>query len=258
VTGFAVAIAEGPIGGIGRIWADGKPLPGAVIRVHRGTESQQPDPHIEGLDGVGNAPAYRGTAYVVFERFRGPAAERFGNRLPQLSFEVFRPSEEPDSAEQLVRAVNIVPSAGEIVYATEPITRRLAEGVARARSSSVEYTPSSRIFRHRNARASALTMALSTRGRGAHGAPSGVTTSFRPPLFLNVIGMWTVIVSPSAETVDRFTPLPFCRPQLRAPAPRSRSAAAAPRRRASSRPPSRPPTARSAPAPPGNSSSHER
>ena len=24
-------------------------------------------------------------------------------------------------------------------------------------------------------------MALSTRGRGAHGAPSGVTTSFRPP-----------------------------------------------------------------------------
>jgi hypothetical protein len=40
------------------------------------------------------------------------------------------------------------------------------------------------ILRHRNARASALTMALSTRGRGAHGAPSGVTTKFHPPLFL--------------------------------------------------------------------------
>ena len=39
--------------------------------------------------------------------------------------------------------------------------------------------------------------------RGAHSAPSGVTTSFRPPRFLNVIGMWTVIVSPSAETVAR-------------------------------------------------------
>jgi hypothetical protein len=37
-------------------------------------------------------------------------------------------------------------------------------------------------------------MALSTRGRGAHKAPSGVTTSFRPPRFLNVSGMWTVIV----------------------------------------------------------------
>ena len=46
--------------------------------------------------------------------------------------------------------------------------------------------PSSSIFRHRNARASALTMALSTRGRGAHSAPSGVTTSFRPPRFRNV------------------------------------------------------------------------
>ena len=46
-------------------------------------------------------------------------------------------------------------------------------------------------------RASALTMALSTRGRGAHAAPSGVSTSFRPPRFLNVNGMWTVIVSAS-------------------------------------------------------------
>jgi hypothetical protein len=51
---------------------------------------------------------------------------------------------------------------------------------ALAKSSIVACTPSSSIFRHRNARASALTMALSTRGRGAHAAPSGVTTSFRP------------------------------------------------------------------------------
>ena len=58
----------------------------------------------------------------------------------------------------------------------------------------------------------------STRGRGAHVAPSGVTTSFRPPRFLNVIGMWTVIVSPSVETVARVTLLPSCRPQLPAPA----------------------------------------
>ncbi len=80
---------------------------------------------------------------------------------------------------------------------------------ARAKSSSVPYMPVSSIFRHRNARASALTMALSTRGRGAHSAPSGVTTSFRPPRFRNVIGMCTVIVSLSAETVARVTPLPL-------------------------------------------------
>lgn len=124
---FAVALCEGPIGGIGRIWADGKPfdVPGAVIRLHRGTEDQLPDPHIEALDGAGNAPAYRGTAYAVFENL---PLERFGNRLPQLSFEVFCPSDDPASAEQLVQAVNIIPSAGEFIYATEPITRAARAG----------------------------------------------------------------------------------------------------------------------------------
>ena len=68
--------------------------------------------------------------------------------------------------------------------------------------------------RCRNARASALTTTLSTRGRGAQGAPSGVTTSFRPPRFVNVSGMWTVIVSPSAETVARVTPPPSGRPAI--------------------------------------------
>ncbi len=94
---FATALCEGPIGGIGRIWADGKPfeVPGAIYRVHLGTETQTPDPHIETKDGVGNAPAYRGTAYIVFEDL---ALERFGNRLPQLSFEVFRPSTDPLAA----------------------------------------------------------------------------------------------------------------------------------------------------------------
>ena len=43
-------------------------------------------------------------------------------------------------------------------------------------------------------------MALSTRGRGAYGAPSDVTTSFRPPRFRKDIGMWIVIVSPFGET----------------------------------------------------------
>ena len=46
----------------------------------------------------------------------------------------------------------------------------------------------------RCARASALTMALSTRVRGGvqEDAPSGVTTSFRPPRFLNSKGTRTV------------------------------------------------------------------
>jgi uncharacterized protein YjiS (DUF1127 family) len=51
--------------------------------------------------------------------------------------------------------------------------------------------------------------------------------------------MWTVIVSPSAETVARVTPPPSCCPQPRAPARRARSAAAGPRRRASVHRPAR-------------------
>ena len=68
----------------------------------------------------------------------------------------------------------------------------------------VAYSPASSSFRLRNARASGFTIALSTRGRVAHGAPSGVTICFRPPRFRNVIGIWTVMVSPSAETVARW------------------------------------------------------
>ena len=124
---IAVAIATGPIGGIGRIWADGSAfdVPGAVWRLHRGTETQMPDPFIEATMGAGFAPAYRGTAYIVFENL--PLAI-FGNRLPQLSFEVYRPSEESDSAEQLLTAVNMIPSSGEFIYATEPITRTVSGG----------------------------------------------------------------------------------------------------------------------------------
>ena len=87
---FAVALCEGPITGIGRIWADGKPmsLDGVTMRVHHGAEDQEPDPLIAAKMGAANTPAYRGTAYVVFEEL---PLERFGNRLPQLSFEVFRP-----------------------------------------------------------------------------------------------------------------------------------------------------------------------
>lgn len=119
---FAVALCEGPIGGVCRIWADGKPfaIPGAVWRVHKGTEDQLPDPFIDALEGPGQSPAYRGVAYVVFEDL---PLDSFGNRLPQLSFEVIRPSPDPGSMEQLVRAVNLIPAAGEFIYATETVTR---------------------------------------------------------------------------------------------------------------------------------------
>ena len=121
-TSFAVALAEGPISGIGRVWADGKPLDltGVTWRFYKGDEAQTPDPFIEAKMGVGNSPAYRSTAYVMFEALDLTA---FGNRLPQLSFEVLRPIDAPDTAEGLIKAVTMIPATGEFQYGTTPVTR---------------------------------------------------------------------------------------------------------------------------------------
>ena len=97
-----VAICEGPILGIRRIWADGRLIYtraetagigsaayaaslAADVRVYLGTETQQPDPTFEALRGAGNVPAYRGIAYIAFERL---ALGQFGNRVPSFTFEV--------------------------------------------------------------------------------------------------------------------------------------------------------------------------
>ncbi|GAB4154084.1 MAG: hypothetical protein Tsb0016_26440 [Sphingomonadales bacterium] len=90
---FAVALSGRPIQRVERIWADGKlirnsgaPLNiGGAMRVYTGAEAQLPDPLIEALQGIGQVPAHRGLAYVVFEDL--PLAE-FANRIPNLSFEV--------------------------------------------------------------------------------------------------------------------------------------------------------------------------
>ena len=66
--------------------------------------------------GASSTPAYRGLAYVVFENL---ALTAFGNRIPQLSFEIFAPLADPDTAEGLVRAVTMIPASGDIGPATE-------------------------------------------------------------------------------------------------------------------------------------------
>ncbi|MCE6949776.1 glycoside hydrolase/phage tail family protein [Cereibacter sphaeroides] len=116
----------GPAGrgitGIGRIWADGNPmdLTGVTWRWYPGDETQEADPFIAAKMGAASTPAYRGTAYVVFEDL--PLAS-FGNRLPQLSFEVFHPLADPDTAEGMVRAVTLIPASGEFTYATAAIRK---------------------------------------------------------------------------------------------------------------------------------------
>ena len=133
---IAIALCEGVISGVPRVWADGTEmaLRDLNMRVHRGTAQQQPDPLISAIEGAGQVPAYRGTAYVVFEDL---ALERFGNRVPQFEFEVLRPDQRgPDAADpdpaDLVRAVAMMPGSGEYALADTPVSYVFGPGHSRS------------------------------------------------------------------------------------------------------------------------------
>lgn len=122
---LAVALCEGTITRVGRVWADGVVMRQADLnmRVYDGSAFQVADPKIAAIEGLDNTPAYRGVAYVVFEDL--PLAQ-FGNRVPQFTFEVMRPSEETedrataDIARQ-VRGVAMIPGTGEYALAITPV-----------------------------------------------------------------------------------------------------------------------------------------
>jgi hypothetical protein len=91
---FAVQLCEGPIVAVTRIWADGRLIHDTTsyaseasvpFTLYLGDETQEPDSRMEAELGAGNVPAYRGTAYIVFEDM--PLGD-YGNRLPNLTFEV--------------------------------------------------------------------------------------------------------------------------------------------------------------------------
>ncbi len=123
----AFALCEGEIAGVRRIWADGREIERdkVTIRVYRGTQDQAPDPLIAARQGSGNAPAYRGLAYVVIDRL--PIAE-YGNRLPQFQFEVLRPV---GSLHEDVRAVTLIPGSTEYGLSTEPVRWLIRPGETR-------------------------------------------------------------------------------------------------------------------------------
>jgi hypothetical protein len=129
----AFALCEGEISGIRRIWADGRELDqtGLEIRVYRGVEDQPADPLIEAKQGAGNAPAYRGVAYVVFERL---ALAQYGNRIPQLQFEVLRPI---GALREQIRAVALIPGATEYGLSPGLVTRQKRPGETEAQNRHV-------------------------------------------------------------------------------------------------------------------------
>ena len=120
----AFALCEGEIAGIRRIWADGRELDRdrVDLRIYNGSGDQMPDPLIEAKQGSGNSPAYRGTAYVVLDRL--PIGD-YGNRIPQLQFEVLRPV---GKVAQNIRAVALIPGSTEFGLSPYLVTREISRG----------------------------------------------------------------------------------------------------------------------------------
>ncbi|MFD3191064.1 glycoside hydrolase/phage tail family protein [Sedimentitalea sp. HM32M-2] len=137
---LALAVCEGEISTIGRVWADGEEVSRDELnlRIYSGSMDQLPDPAIEAIEGAGNVPAYRGTAYVVMENL---SLERFGNRVPQFSFEVLRteqgdsPSVDSDPA-RMIKGVALMPGTGEYALATTPVYYSKGPGSSWAANSN--------------------------------------------------------------------------------------------------------------------------
>ncbi|MRX50693.1 host specificity protein [Paracoccus sp. S-4012] len=125
----AFALCEGPIAGVGRVWADGEEVDPAELglRVYPGDEAQLPDPCLAAHLGEA-APAFRGIAYVVAE---GLSLERWGNRAPLLTFEVTRHVPGGHGLAQCVEGVAMIPGTGEYALATTPVEVDLGLGETR-------------------------------------------------------------------------------------------------------------------------------
>ena len=119
---FAVGLCEGPIAYVRRVWADGKEIDLTLlnVRIYPGDETQTADPLIIAKEGL--APAYRGMAYAVFELM--PLAN-YGNRIPQLNFEVVRPV---SGLASMIRAVDLIPGSSEYAYSPLAFTSSLGAG----------------------------------------------------------------------------------------------------------------------------------
>ncbi|MGN6516308.1 MAG: baseplate multidomain protein megatron [Rhizomicrobium sp.] len=126
---FAVGLCAGKAASIGRVWADGSllDLSPFTTRFYPGDEVQAEDPLIQEIEGEGNTPAYRGLSYIVFEDL--PLAQ-FGNRIPQLQFEIIRPISQtnPAALENVLPGITLIPGAGEFVYATDIVSDDDGEG----------------------------------------------------------------------------------------------------------------------------------
>ena len=117
---FAVGLCEGGIQSVDQIWVNGAPLPTRDLnmRVYYGDDNQQPDPIMAAIE-PGPVPAFRGTAYIVFEDF---PLDDYGGRLPQINVQITRlPPRNRDRPrlETQVTGVHLLPSSGEFAYSPD-------------------------------------------------------------------------------------------------------------------------------------------
>ena len=129
---LAIALCQGEARRMGRVWADGMEIAkGSLdLRFYPGSEDQMPDPKIEAVEGAGLAPTYRGVAYVVIEDLD---LGRFGNRVPQFTFEIFKGTSEADAdLAAVVQGVALIPGTGEYALATTPVSFNDGPGVSKS------------------------------------------------------------------------------------------------------------------------------
>ena len=117
---FAIGLCQGEITDIGRVWINNElyNISSFKYYLYKGTEDQTPDPLIEAKHGKNCTPAFRGLAYIVFEKF--PLA-KFNNKIPEFRIEILRKlkATKYTSVEDLVTSMIIIPGSGEFVYDTE-------------------------------------------------------------------------------------------------------------------------------------------
>ncbi|MCG9891083.1 MAG: phage tail protein [Thermosynechococcaceae cyanobacterium MS004] len=130
---MAALLCRGEIIGIRRLWlnsklvvnlgvdADAQTLANSLkfmadyVRVYRGTETQMPDPLIQGKVGIEDTPAYRGLAYLVLDNL--PLAD-YGNAFPAISAEVVQ-------AGQVMTSGAIAPAAVPLASVIQEICEQV-------------------------------------------------------------------------------------------------------------------------------------
>lgn len=120
---FAIGICEGEVDRLLEVKANEATLDLSKYkyRFYCGSKTQNPDPLISEMQGIGKTPAFRNLCYIVFEDF--PISD-FNNAIPNFIFTVERNTVDDDnSVSRKVKGITIIPGTGEFVYHTEKIAK---------------------------------------------------------------------------------------------------------------------------------------